>query len=51
LFNTTLVPAVEKDSLLRALAAGIARLLEESEQVAALAAKAEPHLRELAAKG
>jgi hypothetical protein len=51
LFNTTLVPAVEKGSLLRALAAGIARLLEESEQVAALAAKAEPHLRELAAKG
>src|SRR5439155_5082706 len=43
-----LVRSIERDELMRALSIGIELLLNECEQVADLAAKLEPQLRELA---
>jgi hypothetical protein len=46
-FEDTLVRSLEPDELQRALDRAIAGLLREAGEVAALAAKVEPHLREL----
>jgi hypothetical protein len=46
-FKTTLVTVLEREELLRALRSGVARLMEESEEVGSLAQKVEPQLREL----
>ncbi len=46
-FKTSLVSSLERDELLRALAAAIDALLEESGEVPELAAQVEPRLREL----
>jgi hypothetical protein len=48
-FREALVRSLERDELLRALAAAIAGLLREAEDVRELAAKVAPHLRELTA--
>jgi hypothetical protein len=46
-FKSTLVTALERDELLRALRATVAGLMMEAEEVKELAAKVEPRLREL----
>ena len=46
-FKATLVTAVERDELARALRCAVARLMAESGEVRSLAEKIEPDLREL----
>lgn len=48
-FEGTLVTALEREALMRALASAVTRLMAESGEVGALAAKAGPQLRELMA--
>ncbi len=46
-FKSTLVTALEREELLRALRGAVTGLIRESEEVKSLAAKVEPQLREL----
>jgi len=47
IFRGALVTSLERDELLRALGYAIEGLLREGDEVQALAAKVEPHLRQL----